>query len=806
MAILLLFAAQGFSQKDIFGNVIDENGTPLPGAAVVLLSSGEGTITDADGFYMLKGIPEGDQMLQVSYLGYETQERKINIVVPTNVDFVLPSLFYDLGQVEVLGTWAKAKTPVAQSNYSQEELDKLNQAQDIPYLLRMAPSVVNTSDAGTGIGYTGMRIRGSDATRINVTINGIPLNDSESQGVFWVNLPDFAGSTDGVQIQRGVGTSTNGSGAFGGTVNLQSNGLKKKAYASLFNSVGSFNTHKHSLKLGSGLINDHWAFDGRLSLIQSDGYIDRAAADLRSYYLSGGWYGDKTTVQAIAFSGKEVTYQSWWGTPQSRIDNDEEGMLTHAANEGYSEAQLDNLLNSGRTYNYYLYDNEVDNYQQDHYQLHWSQEFTSAWNLKTALHYTKGQGYFEQYRPNDDFGDYALSNPVIGADTISSGDFIRRRWLDNDFYGLTANLNYENGPLDFVLGGAFHQYEGDHFGEIIWAEFASGLDIRDRYYDNVGNKSDFNIFAKAEYQISDQLNLYGDLQVRRVDYSTIGVDSDLRNIDVDQEFNFFNPKLGARYNLNNQQSIYFSFGIGNREPDRNDFVDALEGTTPKSERLSDFELGFQHKAGALAVNANAYYMLYKDQLVLTGALNDVGTPIRANVDQSYRAGIELEVGWDIIEQLNWNANLTLSQNKIKSFDEIVYDYTNGFEVVTTNFANTDISFSPGVIAGSQLTFMPVKDMEIALLSKYVGNQFLDNTSNPDRQIDAYLVNDLRLAYQLKPARMKGINLSLTINNLFNEVYSSNGYTYSYIFGDKIIENFYYPQAGTWWLAGIDLQF
>ncbi len=807
LSVLLLSSLSLFSQNNIFGNVLDEEGTPLPGASVLINDGEMGTMTDSDGFFMLRGLKSGEQNLVVSYLGYETQEKKVTVVAPTSIDFILIATSYELRNVEVLGTWAKEKTPVTQTNVSQEALDQFNQGQDIPFLLRLTPSLVSTSDAGTGIGYTGMRIRGSDPTRINVTINGIPLNDAESQGVFWVNLPDFAGSTDNVQIQRGVGTSTNGAGAFGATVNLQSIGLKEKPYAEISNSFGSFNTRKHSLELGSGLIKEHWAFDGRLSMVNSDGYIDRGAADLQSYYLSGAYYGEKTVLKAIAFAGKEVTYQSWYGTPQSRIEDDEEGMRTHAANEGYSEAQLENLLNAGRTYNFYLYDNEVDDYQQNHYQLHWSQQFASQWTWKSALHYTKGQGFFEQYKEDDDFEDYALGNPIIGGDTISSANFVRRRWLDNDYYGMTGNLNYLSGPLDLTIGGAFHQYDGDHFGEIIWASIAPALNIRDRYYDNVGNKSDFNVFAKAEYQISDQLNVYGDLQLRRVDYKTKGVDSDLRVIDIAADYAFFNPKIGARYAFSDQQSLYFSLGIANREPDRNDFVDAPAfDATPKPERLTDFELGYQYRVGKLALEANAYYMAYKDQLVLTGALNDVGSGLRTNVDQSYRTGIELQANWDVLEKLNWNANLTLSQNKIKDFTEIIYDYTDGFEVIATGFNNTDIAFSPGLIAGSQLTLKPTDAFQINLLSKYVGRQFLDNTSNPERQIDAYFVNDLQLAYQFRPANMKAINLSLTVNNILNTQYSSNGYSYNYVFVDKVVENFYYPQAGTWFLAGLDLKF
>ncbi len=812
MRILLLFAAlllwsnQAMAQNKVYGNITDETGSPLPGAIVRLLEKGGGTIADADGFYLFAPLEAGPYTLRVEYLGYAPQERVVNIQGTLTADFQLRTKAITLEGVEVLSNWATRKSPIPQTYLSQEDLEVNNQGQDVPYLLRMTPSAVVTSDAGTGIGYTGIRIRGSDPSRINVTINGIPLNDAESQGVFWVDLPDFAGSTDEIQIQRGVGTSTNGSGAFGATINLRSMDLEKKPYGELYNSYGSFNSRKHALRLGSGLINDRWAFDGRLSLIQSDGYIDRASADLRSFYLSGGYYGKKTTLKAVAFTGHEVTYQSWFGTPQSRIENDEEGMRTHAANNGYTEAQLENLLNSGRTYNFYLYDTQVDNYQQNHYQLHLSHEFNDEWMGRAALHYTRGFGYFEQFREDDDFADYQLNNPIIGSDTITSGDFIRRRWLDNDYYGGTASLNYLLPNLNLTLGGAFHQYDGDHFGEIIWAEFATNSDIRDRYYDNVGNKSDFNVFAKMEVNWKQWWNWYVDLQLRQVNYKINGVDNDLRNLDFEQNFTFFNPKLGVRRDFSGTQSVFASVGVAHREPVRSDIVDALTDRVPTAERLVDVELGYDYTRSTFQFGANVYWMQYQNQLVQTGELNDVGAPVRINVPNSYRAGLELQTDWQITERFNWRANLTLSQNKIQSYDQFLYDYTNGFEIIEETFEDTDIAFSPNIIGGSELSLRPVPAFEIALLSKYVGDQFLDNTSSEERKIDAFFVNDLRLRYQFKTPKIRELNLSFIVNNVFDTEYSSNGYTFSYVVGERVTENFYYPQAGIWWMAAVDMKF
>ncbi|WP_420316778.1 TonB-dependent receptor [Ekhidna sp.] len=715
----------------------------------------------------------------------------------------------ELDDVIVYATRANENTPTTYSEISKKEIENVNLGQDLPVLLNLSPSLVTTSDAGAGIGYTGLRIRGSDATRINVTINGIPVNDSESHGVFWVNMPDFASSVDNIQIQRGVGTSTNGAAAFGATVNLQTNVPSRDAYAEVNNSFGSFNTRKHTLMYNTGLLNDKWSFESRLSKIASDGYIDRAESDLQSYFLSGGYYGDKTIVKALVFGGHEITYQSWWGTPQAVLENDRDGIEEVISNNGYTQEQAENIRTAGRTFNYYLYENEVDNYKQDHYQLHLSHQLSDALTVNLAGHYTYGRGYFEQFRNDDDFSDYGLGNVVLGDTTITSSDLIRRRWLDNDFYGTTFSFNYLNDDLDITLGGAWNKYDGDHFGEIIWAQYASNSDIRERYYDNVGLKTDFNVYLKTNYQLND-LNLFADLQVRKINYETVGIDNDLRAISVEDDFTFFNPKVGTTYTLNESSNIYASFAIGNREPVRNDFIDAPGGVIPKHETLRNLEVGYRKFGQDFNFQANYYLMDYENQLVLTGELNDVGSSIRQNVPDSYRMGIELVGAYQFTDQLRWDANLTLSKNKIQNFTEVLYNYGTNFDefnIEETQHQDTDISFSPNVIGGSQLSYSPFDGFEAALRSKYVGKQYLDNTSDNDRSIDPYFVNDVRLSYNFAVSTIENVNISLLVNNLLDVEYSSNGYTFGYAGGEyEVRENYFYPQAGRNFLLALNLRF
>ena len=847
-----------FSQGAILGEVYDEDGESLPGATVLLKGTDFVTATDAYGFFIIKDIPEGEHTIEITYVGKKFYREKVFVSGRESMEFTLIEEAIYGEAVVVSSTRIGEKMPFTYSNISKEEIEKHNLGQDMPFLLRYTPSTVVTSDAGAGFGYTGIRIRGSDATRTNVVINDIPLNDSESQGTFWVDLPDFASSTNSIQIQRGVGTSTNGAGAFGATVSLDTKGYEEEASVSFDNVLGSFNTRKHTLNLNSGLLKGHWSFNGRFSLIKSDGYIDRASSDLRSMYLSGGYFDNNTSIQGIAFIGEERTFQSWFGTPEARVNGDLEALEEHYNNNigvlYHTEEDRENLFNSDRRYNYYLYENEVDNYRQDHYQLHINRLLGDGWNLNLSGHYTKGFGFFEQFRRDDSFTDYGLPNieladigvpidllesalenpPLIdqpdasaeltGFSTSPSGDslallniairetdLVRRRWLDNDFYGGVFSLykDFEFGKI--TLGGSHHIYDGGHFGEIIWSQYASGASLGDRYYEGTARKNDSNIYLKGIINVNDKLSLYGDVQYRLIDYVTNGVDNDLVNYNINEQFNFFNPKVGFNYFLTNRDEFYASFAIANKEPNRSDFIDALDGASPKHETLDDIEVGYKRKSDKYFFDANLYYMLYNNQLVPTGALNDVGAVLRTNVDDSFRAGIELQSMYKITEQFQLGAYATFSQNKILAFDEISYDYTNGFEVLEIPHEGTDIAFSPNVIAGGNVTFIPFSNeqgqhLELSLLGKHVGDQFLDNTSNDDRKLDGYFVSDLLIRYEFAPKFFERAALSLKVNNVFDARYSNNGYTYSFIFGDLITENFLYPQAGINFLAGLKLDF
>lgn len=804
LTVAIILTINCFSQLSVSGIIKDSLSNPIPGATVRIVNTYKGAITDNNGYYELNNVPK-TYSLEVSCIGFKTYTTKV-VEHSNTLNFILQPSTENLKALIVTATRVKKNSPIAHTNISSKEFEKSNLGQDIPFLLQNSVSIVSTSDAGAGVGYTGFRLRGSDATRINVTVNGIPLNDGESQGVFWVNMPDFASSTENIQIQRGVGSSTNGAGAFGGSVNMQTNTLKEKAYGELSTSYGSFNTQKYTTKMGTGLLNGKWAFDGRASYIKSDGYIDRASSDLKSYYVSGGYYDEKLNIKMIHFAGHEKTYQSWWGTPEGRITGNEKVMQTHAINNGLDSSQTYNLLNSGRTYNYYEYDNETDNYGQNHYQLHITNQFNQKISGNVSFHYTKGQGYYEQYRKKDDFVDYGLPSLIIGNDTITTTDLIRRRWLDNDFYGIVYNLKYENTKFNIVLGGGYNEYDGDHFGEIIWAEYANTSNIRDRYYDNFGFKTDLNSYIKINYYITKKLNMFADMQIRTVNYTTKGIDSDLRTISIDTNFVFFNPKFGLSYNLSNKLRTYASVSVGNREPVRNDFVDNPANKQPKHETLVDYECGLDYKTNKVFLQSNFYYMDYTNQLVLTGELNDVGSSIRTNVDKSYRVGIELIANLLISKKIKLNFNSTFSQNKIENFTEVLYDYTNGFEVIENKYTNTDIAFSPNTISAVNIIYTPIKSLNFMLQGKYVGQQYLDNTSNSYRTIDAYYTLDARVSYTLFPKNINELTLNLMANNILNNLYSSNGYTYSYIYGDLITENFYYPQAGTNFLVGLTAKF
>ena len=791
-----------FAQNNLFGTVIDQSGNPIPGTNVTVEGGNYGTYTDRNGSFKINNIPSQLLVLLFEAPGLFVTKKEIK---PSDFNSSIQITLYtntkNLEEVQVLSTRSFEQTTSATTINRTDLIEKNNFGQDIPTLLEASPSVVTTSDAGTGIGYSGIRIRGVDASRINVTINGIPVNDPESHDVYWVNMPDLASSIESMQVQRGVGSSTNGAAAFGASLNIKSQDISSAAFGVLDNTYGSFNTLKTTIKAGTGLINNKFSLETRLSRITSDGFIDRATSDLRSYYLAASYVGKKSVLKAITFSGKEITYQSWYGTPESRVNGNVTEMNAYADRNGLSDEERANLLNSGITYNFYTYENEVDNYQQDNYQLHFTHSFKPNLIMNVAGHYTYGRGYYEQYRKDDDLSDYGYSPVLIGGDSIISSDLIRRRWLDNDFIGGIYSLQYNVSKLKLLFGGAANTYIGRHFGEVIWARFAADGEIRDRYYDNEAQKTEFSNYLKASYRF-DQLSFSADLQFRHVNYSFLGIDDvsgQLLDLKQNVQFNFFNPKVGVNYSINSRQFISATFGIANREPVRKDFRESTAENHPKAENMRDLEIGYAYNYKKLAINTNIYWMDYTNQLILTGQINDVGGYTRTNAKESCRAGIELAGRYKIIPSLALSGAFMLSQNKIKQFNEYLDEYLDDepyYSQQLIDHKNTNLAFSPTIVTCAGLTFKPLKNLSIDWLTKYVGRQYLDNTSNDNRSINPFSFSNLTLSYKIENKFFEEITFGLLVNNIFNALYSNNGYTFSYIYGGQITtENFYYPQAG-----------
>ncbi|MDT8346400.1 MAG: TonB-dependent receptor [Flavobacteriaceae bacterium] len=694
-----------------------------------------------------------------------------------------------LDEVLVKAIRLKETAPLAFTNFSKEQIRERNLGQDIPILLNYLPGVVSTTDAGTGIGYTYMRVRGSDPTRINVTLNGIPFNDAESQGTFWVNLPDFASSIENMQLQRGVGTSTNGSGAFGASLNLLTDAVSEDAYGEISNSFGSFNTRKHTVKFSSGLLNNAFEVSGRLSKIDSDGYIDRAFSDLKSYFLQGAYQTENTLIKALAFGGHEITYQAWFG-----IDRE-----TLATNRRFNPAGMF----TDEEGNLRFYDNEVDDYKQDHYQLHWHQKWSERWKTTMSLNYTYGRGFFEQFREDDDFSTYGFTPVVVNGEVVNTTDLVRRRWLDNDFYVVNTQLIYETEKTDWQTGLFYSRYLGDHFGEVIWARFAAQSEIRDRYYFSDADKQDISVFSKITHNLSNKWQLYLDLQGRFVKYETQGITSDILPIDIDKNFEFFNPKAGLTYLINPQNHFFLSFARAHREPNRNDFEQDIE----TAERLDDYELGWRYKSKKFSVNATLYYMDYKNQLVLTGELNDVGAPLRTNSGESFRTGLEIDAELRVHRHWSIRPNLALSKNKNQNFVAIR-------DGEPFNFGTTNLPFSPEIVAGNTISWKPNERLQVQWLSKYVGEQYMGNVDSATSKLDDYFVNDLVASYSFKPGfGIKKAMVQLMVNNVFNVKYVSNGFFFTFedTFtnpGQSVtVEGAgFYPQAQINFLTGLSLFF
>lgn len=787
----LLIVAVACAQARLQGTVLDEQGQGLPFASIRIGDPGILVQADGQGAFAIRGVASGPVRLRVAMMGYATIDTTV-IVGEAPILLQAKAQEQLLRDVEVSALRAGDRTPFARSTMTQEEIARKNTGVDLPYLLEQQPNVVSTSDGGTGIGYTYMRIRGTDGTRTNITVNGVPFNDAESQGAFLVDMPDLATSAEDIEIQRGVGTSTNGPAAFGATVNVRTTAVRREAWGQLSASGGSFNTQRFSASAGTGLLDPGskaggFSLDMRLSSIASDGYIDRATADLQSYFLQGAWIGAKRSLRFITFGGKEVTYQAWNGVPREVID-------------------------TNRTWNEYTYDNQVDDYEQTHYQLLFDQKLGRSATLNITLFQVDGAGYYEQFQQDDDLVNYGIAPIIAGTDTIITSDIIRRRWLDNTLRGANVAADIKLGRHRLVLGGSYSDYRGDHFGEVIWSRWAGNSDIRERYYDNNSRKTDGNIFGKLTYALNNRLDLFGDAQLRHVSHDFLGYDNDLENIAQAVDFTFFNPKAGIVWRAHEGGRAYASVAIANREPNRDDLTETTPRSRPRSERLTDYELGYERRTGRYSCGVNGYYMDYKDQLVLTGEINDVGAALRTNVASSYRAGLEVTLAARLTDRLRWNTNAAFSSNRINGFKEYLDDWDTGTQQAI-DLGGTDIAFSPAVVAGSELGYRVWKHAtkghaDITLVSKYVGEQFLDNTSSNDRKLDAFLVHDIRANVSLTGLKGVGsIDVNLTVRNIFSELYESNGWSYSYWYGGERVSGVgYYPQAPLNVLGGVTLAF
>lgn len=821
LACLPLGAA--WAQGPVSGTVLDgRTRQGLPGATILLDGAAAGT-TDAGGAFQLPAVPAGAHELRVTFLGYEALSQALSGQPEARqLSLSLQPTAILTGEAVVTAQRANERTATAYTNLSREQLRQRNFGQDLPYLLDQTPSVVVTSDAGAGVGYTDIRIRGTSNTGINMTINGVPLNDAESHGSFLINLPDLASSISSLQIQRGVGTSQNGSAAFGASINISTLDSRREAYAETQNTYGSFNTWKNNVQFGTGLVGKYFTFDGRLSRIASDGYVNRGASDLKSYYFAAGFQQKNTLLKFITFSGREKTYQAWYGVPEFALTGNRALAQVWVDNYEFTPEEAERALREGRRFGYFTYDNQTDNYQQNHYQLHLAQGIGRSWNLGATGHLTRGFGYYESYRAGRRLANYGLDNVVVGNQTISRTDLVDRKWLDNYFYGGTFALNYQpqgDDRLQATLGGAWNRFLNDHYGEIIWARYASNGSQRQRYYFNDARKTDYNAYARATWQVLPRLGVYGDVQLRRIHYAIEGVEHEPNSpravkgvVDVTTraDYTFFNPKAGATFTLAPGQQLYASYAIGQREPVRADFTDRPAGDVgARPEKLQDFEGGYRASwpavslfglSAVLRAEANYFRMNYRDQLVATGQLNDVGTALRTNVARSYRTGLELSGSLAFDDKFSVGANLTLSRNRI-------LNYRND-SLATDVARTTTISYSPAFVGASTIEGQPVKGLRVALLGKAVSSQFLDNTANDNRRIKPYQVLDLRVRYNRRLAFGPEIELGLLVNNLLSREYVTNGYTYSYegASGREETFNWFFPQATRNFLGSVGVKF
>ena len=805
-AIMLFSVIYSFGQHTIKGKVLDENGAVLAGASVAIQNSSSGQTTNKDGFFTFEGLTKLKYTLKISFIGYETSI--VNADVNHELTLKLKPLSLSINEITVNSLRASDNSPVAFTNIDKETLQKTNLGQDVPYLLAMTPSFVASSDAGTGIGYTGFRIRGTDASRINVTINGIPYNDADEQGAYWVDLPDFTSSVESIQVQRGVGTSTNGAGAFGANINLQTDNFAQKASGELSVTLGSFNTQKATVKASSGLINNHWAIDVRLSSVKSDGYIDRGSVDMKSYFIQAGYYGEKTTLKFLTFGGTEKTYHAWDGVP---LDS----LATHRT---YNPCGFMGKDANGKPI---YYQNQTDNYIQTNYQLVGVHVFSPELSLNAGLHYTRGDGYYEEYKQDQSLQTYSINPYILNGTTIENSDLVRQKKMGNDFAGFVYSLNFQQNNLNLQLGGALNNYWGNHWGDVIWVKNYIGniLPITE-YYRSKVNKLDGNIYFKGNYQISSKWNVSADLQYRHVNYSLKGANDQwdyslngMQLLEINKTFDFFNPKFGAFYRPNLNNDIFASIAVAHREPTRTNYTDGSPSTAPTYETLYDTEFGYKFHNENYSFGVNGYLMFYDNQLILTGRINDIGEMLTENIPVSFRSGIELTGSMKPVKWFRWDVSTTLSYNRIIDFHEFVdvYDANGNWTgQQENNLGNTPIAFSPEFLANNLLTFTK-GNFEAGLQSQLVGKQFIDNTGSNNRALNAYFVNNVRLTYHLPVKGIHGIGITALINNIFDEQYISNAWTYSYYQTEnsnilqRVNEFGFYPQAGINFLIGLSIK-
>jgi iron complex outermembrane receptor protein len=806
--ILFLSMAALFSygQNNYSAQVKNMQNFESIGSAFVQIADKENTYSTyatPNGSINISNLIPGKYKITISHIGYRIYQDTVDLTINRSgkVFFLEPTMNY-LDAAIISSVRAGDFTPTTFTNLKKEEITQLDQSKDFPFFLNMTPSTVISSDAGNGIGYTGIRVRGIDPTRVNVTVNGIPINDAESQGMYWVNMPDIASSTESVQIQRGVGTSTNGSAAFGASVNIRTADLAQKEFTRMTLGAGSFNTQRLSLEYGTGRLKNNWAFQLRGSLINSDGFIDRANTNLKSANLTAAKYWDNSVFKTNIILGEERTYQAWNGIPQPKFKGDIAELNRYVSSLYIAGDDLTNLQNSSsKTYNSYTYENEVDQYNQNHYQFFFDHSFSKYLKWNSAAYLTTGKGYFEQFKAGEDVADFGIDSIHPTGDTATSADIVRRRWLDNTLIGGLTSLHFQKNKLDLTAGIGFNSYEGDHFGEVIATQYTSYEDINARYYDNPATKTDGNTYLKASYNLRN----YIDLQYRLINYTFEGLDDNLNFSNQTVDYGFFNPKVGLTY-LHNNATFYGVYAVGNREPVRDDFRNNKPNDWPEHEQLNNIEVGYKYFKGRKQFNINFYDMQYTNQLVLTGAVNDVGEAVRTNVDESYRRGVEIEFQYPIFEKLQVGGNLTFSENKISKFTEYVGEWDEPYDIMSMDYEDTDISFSPNLISAGMLSYKVNPNFTLTSQAKYVGRQFLDNTQINDRSLDAFTNIDLSLNYQTKDIPgIRQLTIGFYVNNVLNQYYAPNGYTFSgFINNQRQDFNYLYPMAGINWMMKLSM--